>query len=154
MVGTAAADGDDDALLTVAAAAEAPSEHPLARAIVAAARQRNGGIPASEDFRALPGRGVEARIDETTVAVGGPALLRELGVQSPPQLDRPVDGWRARGAAVLHVVRDGQVTGALALEDQVRPDAIRRRRYGRHPYAATHQGLIGAEGLPQLEAGR
>ena len=79
VVGTAAADGDDDALLALAAAAEAPSEHPLARAIVAAAHARNGRIPAGEDFRALPGRGVEARVDGTTVAVGGPALLRELG---------------------------------------------------------------------------
>ena len=122
VVGTAAVDGDDDALLTLAAAAEAPSEHPLARAIVAAARERDGGIPAGEDFRALPGRGVEAR-SRASVAVGGPALLRELGVQSPPQLDGPVDGWRARGAAVLHVVRDGQVAGAFALEDQVRPES-------------------------------
>ncbi len=133
VVGTAAADRDADALLILAGAAEAPSEHPLARAIVAAARQRNGGIPAGEDFRALPGRGVEARVGGTTVAVGGPALLRELGVQPPRQLDRPVAGWRARGAAVLHVVRDGQVAGALALEDEVRPesreavDALHRR---------------------------
>jgi Cu2+-exporting ATPase len=121
VVGTAAVDGDDDALPALAAAAEAPSEHPLARAIVAAAHARDGRIPVGEDFRALPGRGVEARVDGTAVAIGGPALLRELGVQPPPQLDRPVDGWRARGAAVLHVVRAGQVAGALALEDQVRP---------------------------------
>jgi P-type Cu2+ transporter len=124
VVGTAAVDGeDDDAMLALAAAAEAPSEHPLARAIVAAARQRNGGIPAGENFRALPGRGVEARVDRTTVAVGGPALLRDLSVQSPQQLHGPVDGWRARGAAVLHVVRDGQVTAAIALEDQIRPES-------------------------------
>ena len=123
VVGTAAVDGDDAALLTLAAAAEAPSEHPLARAIVAAADAGNGRIPAGEDFRALPGRGVEARVGGTRVAVGGPALLRELGVQSPQQLDGPIDGWRTRGAAVLHVVRDGQVAGALALEDQVRPES-------------------------------
>jgi Cu2+-exporting ATPase len=120
VVGTAAVDGDDDALLALAAAAEAASEHPLARAIVVAARERNGRIPTGEDFRALPGRGVEARVEGTTVAIGGPALLRELRVQSPPQLDGEINGWRARGAAVLHVVRDGKVAGALALEDQVR----------------------------------
>jgi P-type Cu2+ transporter len=112
---------------------ETSSEHPLARAIVAAAQQSNGHIPAGEDFRALPGRGVEARVDGTTVAVGGPALVRELGAQSPSPLDGPIESWRARGAAVLHVVRDGQVEGALALEDQVRPesreavDALHRR---------------------------
>jgi Cu2+-exporting ATPase len=125
VVGTAAADGTggDDALLALAAAAEASSEHPLARAIVAAAQEANGRIPGAEDFRALPGRGVEARVDGAPVAVGGPALLRELGVDSPPQLDGAIARWRERGAAVLHVVRAGEVTGALALEDQVRPEA-------------------------------
>jgi Cu2+-exporting ATPase len=133
VVGTAAVDGDADALLALAAAAEASSEHPLARAIVAAARRRNGAIAAGEAFRALPGRGVEALVDGTTVAVGGPVLLRELGVEVPVALDGPVDGWRARGAAVVYVVRDGRPVGALALEDEVRPesreavDALHRR---------------------------
>jgi Cu2+-exporting ATPase len=123
VVGIAAADGDDDALLALAAAAEGSSEHPLARAIVTAAKQRNGRLSATEGFRALPGRGVQARVDGSTVAIGGPALVRELGADPPPQLDGPTAAWRARGAAVLHVVRDGQVAGAIALEDQVRPDS-------------------------------
>jgi Cu2+-exporting ATPase len=62
-------------------------------------------------------------VNGAAVAVAGPALLRELDIRSPPQLDGPVDGWRARGAAVLHVVGDRQVVGALALEDQVRPES-------------------------------
>jgi P-type Cu2+ transporter len=115
VVGTATGDGAQDALLTLAAAAEAPSEHPLARAIVAAAPEHGGAIPTAEDFRALPGRGVEARFGGTTVAVGGPALLRNW--------DDAVDTWRERGAAELRVVRDRQVAGALALEDQVRPES-------------------------------
>ena len=124
VVGAAAVDGGGDgALLALAAAAEAPSEHPLARAIVAAAREADGPIPAAEDFRALPGHGVEARVDGATVAVGGPALLRRLRAAPPPQLDEPVAAWRARGAAVLHVVREGRIVGALALEDQVRPES-------------------------------
>src|SRR5690349_21242517 len=56
-------------------------------------------------------------------AVGGPALVRELDADSPPQLDGPTRAWRARGAAVLHVLRDGEVAGVIALEDQVRPDS-------------------------------
>ena len=84
--------------------------------------QRPASPPARTSAR-CPAAASRRRVGGTTVAVGGPALLRELGVQPPPQLDRPVDGWRARGAAVLHVVRDGQVAGALALEDQVRPES-------------------------------
>jgi Cu2+-exporting ATPase len=123
VVGTATADGDDDALLRLAAAAEAPSEHPLARAIVTAAKLRNGRLPVAEGFRALAGRGVQARVDGSTVAVGGPALMRELHAESPPELEAATVAWRARGAAVLHVVRDGNVAGAIAFEDQVRPDS-------------------------------
>ena len=123
VVGMAAVDGDDDALLMLAAAAEAQSEHPLAGAIVSAARERHRPIPTAEDFHALPGRGVEARVDGTAVAIGGPALLRELGVQSPPELDASLGAWRARGATVLYIARDGQVAGGLALEDQVRTES-------------------------------
>jgi Cu2+-exporting ATPase len=123
VVGTVATDGDDGALLALAAAAEEPSEHPLARAIVAAATQRNGDLPEAHDFRALPGRGVQARLDGSEVAVGGPALVRELDAESPPRLDDQTASWRARGAAVLNVVRDGRVAGAIALEDEVRPES-------------------------------
>ena len=124
VVGAAAVDGGGDgALLALAAAAEAPSEHPLARAIVAAAREADGPIPAAEDFRALPGHGVRARGDGAPGAGGGPALRRRLRAPPPPQLDEPVAAWRARGAAVLHVVREGRIVGALALEDQVRPES-------------------------------
>ena len=56
-------------------------------------------------------------------AVGGPALIRERGMAEPAELAGQVEEWRARGAAVLYLSRDGAVVGALALEDQVRPEA-------------------------------
>jgi Cu2+-exporting ATPase len=122
--GVAAADGDTDGLLRLAAAVEADSEHPLARAIVAEARARaDGDLPVADDFRSMTGRGVQARVDGATVAVGGPALLRELEVAEPEELAPEVDGWRRRGATVLFVVRDDKVPGALALEDTVRPES-------------------------------
>jgi Cu2+-exporting ATPase len=123
----AATDGmDDDEVLRLAAGVEADSEHPLARAIVAAAEGR--GEPAKgTDFRSLPGRGVQATIDGAGHAVGGPALLRELDVEVPADLQGVAARWSERGAAVLHLLRldDGiaRVLGALALEDQVRPEA-------------------------------
>jgi P-type Cu2+ transporter len=123
VTGTVAADGDTDALLGLAAAVESHSEHPLARAIVAAASQRGARVPAPEDVTSLTGRGVRARVDGAEVAVGGPALLRELDPSVPAEVEQTAAQWRERGAAVLHVVRNGTAVGALALEDQVRPES-------------------------------
>jgi Cu2+-exporting ATPase len=66
---------------------------------------------------------VEASVAGTQVAVGGPALLRERALSSPPQLTDALMAWQRRGAAVLHVVRDGRIVGALALEDRVRAES-------------------------------
>jgi P-type Cu2+ transporter len=122
VTGVATVDGDEDGLLRLAAGVEADSEHPLARAIVAAAGAR-GHPAAASDFRSMPGRGVTARVDGATVAVGGPTLLRELGAGEPDALADQVAAWRRRGAAVLYVIRDDKVVGAVALEDAVRPES-------------------------------
>jgi P-type Cu2+ transporter len=122
--GVAAVDGDTDRLLRLAAAVEADSEHPLARAIVAAARtQAAGELPAAGDFRSMTGRGVQATVDGAAVAVGGPALLRELAVAEPEGLADQVGAWKRRGATVLYVVREDKALGALSLEDAVRPES-------------------------------
>jgi P-type Cu2+ transporter len=113
---------DRDAVLAHAGAVEAESEHPLARAIVAAARER-GSIPAANGFRAMSGRGVEASVNGTRVAVGGPSLLRERSLDVPDDLRRETEPWRGRGASILYLVRDDAVAGAFALEDRVRPEA-------------------------------
>ncbi|MFF0718778.1 heavy metal translocating P-type ATPase [Micromonospora sp. NPDC003816] len=127
--GYPAADGAGDGardVLAIAAAVEADSEHPLARAIVAAA-DRQADRRTATGFRSLPGRGVRAEVDGVAYAVGGPALLREFGVSVPENLARRQREWSKRGAAVLHLLRvqdDGErVVGALALEDEVRPEA-------------------------------
>ena len=109
-------------VLALAGAVEADSEHPLARAIVSAARQR-GAIATAADFRSLTGRGVRATVGGAEMAVGGPALVREIGVDVPDALDDRVATWSNRGAAVLYVVEAGKVIGALALADEVRPES-------------------------------
>ncbi len=122
-VAAAAEAGLDEAgVLRLAAGVEADSEHPLARAIVTAARERAEVAPAS-GFRALPGRGVEAVIDGRRYAVGGPALLRQRGLEVTASLESVVQEWQDRGAAVLYLLAREQVVGALALEDQIRPEA-------------------------------
>jgi Cu2+-exporting ATPase len=111
-----------DEVLRIAAAVEGDSEHPLARAIVAAAMAR--GLHATgNEFRAITGRGVEADVDGIRYAVGGPALLRERDVTEPAELRATVEQWKQHGAAVLSLLQDDRVLGALALEDEVRPEA-------------------------------
>jgi Cu2+-exporting ATPase len=123
VVGIAGADGFTEAdVLRVAGGVEADSEHPLARAIVTAARDR-GEVATASDFRSITGRGVEATVDGQAYALGGPALLRERSLTVPTELADQVREWEARGAAVLHLVRDDRIVGSLALEDQVRPEA-------------------------------
>jgi Cu2+-exporting ATPase len=130
----AVADGlSEDELLALAAAAEADSEHPLARAIVAAANGRGLRVAGASAFRSMTGRGVEAIVDGVPVAVGGPALLRERHLTEPAAVAAHTRDWRRRGASVLHVVRGGEVldgpvvggavVGAVALEDEVRAES-------------------------------
>ncbi|MGW5149378.1 heavy metal translocating P-type ATPase [Rhodococcus koreensis] len=115
----------DTDLLALAGAVEADSEHPVARAIVAEAATK---VPAESrhtatEFRSLPGRGVRAVVDGEEVAVGGPAMLAELNVTVPDDVAAHTKRWVERGAAVLHVVRDGKALGAVALEDAVREES-------------------------------
>jgi P-type Cu2+ transporter len=119
--GVVAADGDDDAVLRLAAAAESNSEHPVGRAIVRAATDQ-GSVPAASGFRSMTGRGVEAEVEGARIAVGGPALLRERDA-AMEGLNGQVDDWKRRGAAVLYVLRENEVLGAVALEDEIRPES-------------------------------
>ncbi len=132
VTGVAAVGTGEDELLAVAGAVEADSEHPLARAIVTAAQERGQGpsgplsgkpLRQATGFRSITGRGVEATVDGARVAVGGPALLRQRELEVPDELAERIAAWSARGAAVLHVVRDDRIVGALALEDQIRPES-------------------------------
>jgi len=129
VAGVASGELTDDALLSLAAAVESDSEHPLARAIVAA-----GGSNSHEvsDFESQSGRGVSATVDGVRTAVGGPAMLRESRAHVPEEVESATREWVERGAAVLYVLRDDRVIGALALEDAVRDES-------RQAVAALHE---------------
>ncbi|BBX73835.1 cadmium-translocating P-type ATPase [Mycobacterium shinjukuense] len=103
-------------LLQLAAAAEQSSEHPLGRAIVEEVRGRGISIPAAEDFRALPGRGVRATVGRDVVEVCSP---HGYGGARLPELAPVLDA----GATAAVVVANGVAVGVLGLTDRVRPDA-------------------------------
>jgi Cu2+-exporting ATPase len=124
VTGAVAAAGEErvDDLLTTAAAVEADSEHPLARAVVRAASERGRPVPEATGFHTLPGsRGVEASVGGVRVGVGGPRLVEESGVVVPERVRTQADVWAAAGSTVLYVLREGAVLGALALSDEIRP---------------------------------
>ncbi|MFJ3582850.1 heavy metal translocating P-type ATPase [Streptomyces sp. NPDC090127] len=115
---------DQDALLALAAGAERPSEHPLARAVVDAARTRRLAIPAMGDFTSAPGIGVTATVDGHIVAVGAPARL--LGDTEPASAQASViaRGLENEGRTAVLVQRDGVAVGVLGIADRLRPDAV------------------------------
>jgi Cu2+-exporting ATPase len=103
-------------LLALAAGVESDSEHPLARAIVRAAQEREIAPAPATGFEALAGRGARATVGGASVAVGGPRLLEELGL--------PAAVADASGRTLLHVVRGDEVIGSLALEDEIRSESF------------------------------
>ena len=115
--------GSNDAeVLAWAGAVESDSEHPLARAIRAAAASK-GELPTATAFRSMTARGVEATVDGRVLAVGGPKLMRERNAELPEQLQARVDAWKERGATVLFLLEGPSVLGAFALEDEVREES-------------------------------
>ena len=110
---------DDNELIALAAAAEADSEHPLARAIVSSAHGRGLVIARATEFESSPAVGVSAVVNGTRIQVGGPNLLDQEDVA---ELDI-VDQWRLDGAIILHILVDGHVAGALKLADEIRPES-------------------------------
>lgn len=111
--------GSEDEVLALAAAAESDSEHPLARAIVDAARRRELTVPKASGFTSSPAIGVTATVNGRIVHVGGPYMLATQHLDELPQ----VQPWRDEGAIILHVVADGAVIGALKLADAVREES-------------------------------
>jgi Cu2+-exporting ATPase len=110
-------------LIARAAAVESTSEHPLAKAIVAEARRRGVAQLSATNFEALPGRGAAALVEGKSVVIGGPRLLGEAKVTLPPGVERLTTAWASDGKTVLYAVAEGQLLGAVAVEDEIRPES-------------------------------
>lgn len=114
--------GEQEAL-TLAAALEALSEHPLAQAILEAAKERGLPLPSVQDFRAIPGKGVEGRVERRLYRVGRPEWAGELGLEVPPSLRQGLEEAEARGESVVALMDESRVLAYLALRDRLRPTA-------------------------------
>ncbi|MDB4909828.1 MAG: ATPase, partial [Gemmatimonadetes bacterium] len=113
----------DDEALSLAAAVERESEHTIAHGIVKSAEERSVKIPGVRDFRAIPGRGAEARLGERRLAVGGPALLTELRVQPSATLAEAARRAADRGQTTVYLVIDGVARAIFAVADAVREES-------------------------------
>ncbi|WP_422386311.1 HAD-IC family P-type ATPase [Cryobacterium luteum] len=115
----AGASFSSDEVLAWAAAVEGDSEHPLARAIVTAARARELTVPRASEFQTAAAVGVTGLVDGHSVSVGGPSMLDEHGARPLAE----TAAWQSQGAIILHVLRDGVVIGAIGLADEIREES-------------------------------
>jgi P-type Cu2+ transporter len=121
---TAAPGTSESEVIAFAAAVEINSEHPLARAIVEEAKHRGAPLQHAGDFEALAGRGARAIVDGKSITVGGPRMLTEARATMSPEVEKSASVWASEGKTVLYVVAGGQLLGALAVEDEIRPESF------------------------------
>lgn len=119
-----AAGMDERRLLSLVAAAEAQSEHPLGKAVVACAEQRGLTIAEAEGFQMTAGRGVSAVTAGLRLLCGSEAYLRENGVAIPVAARDVLDGLHGQGKAVVLAAADGAYLGVIALADELRETAV------------------------------
>ncbi len=117
------ANGDKKELLTLAAAVENESEHPIARAIVTSAKGQKLEILQATHFSALAGRGAQATIAGKTIHVGGPRMIQELQATLPAAIKQASDQASADGKTVVYVIEDKTVRGAIMLADVIRDES-------------------------------
>jgi Cu+-exporting ATPase len=117
---------DGETLLRLAASLERGSEHPLASALVSAAKERGLGLSAVADFESIPGKGVVGKLGpdtparDKTIAVGNASLMRDLGV-SLGSFEAQADALRQEGETVIFVAVDRRVAGFVAVSDPLKP---------------------------------
>ena len=109
-------------VLRLAASLEQGSEHPLAAAILAGARDRHMTLPKPEGFSSIPGKGVAGTVAGQTVAIGTASFLKEHAVELGPLLERAEPLWKA-GQTVMFVAIDGRPAGLLAVADPIKTSA-------------------------------
>jgi len=113
----------EDEALRLAAAIEADSEHTIAQGIVRSAKERGIAVRGASAFQALPGKGVQARVDGRELYIGGPALLKSLSLEIPRGLREATERAAGRGQASIYLADNRQVLAVFALADVIRPES-------------------------------
>lgn len=107
-------------LLKYSAAIEIASEHTIAKAIVEHAKTRQIEFPRAEDFKAIPGKGACAKVDDKQICIGSQKLIEEMKLQTD---DPRINALEAQGKTVIFTVIDGKIAGAIALSDKIRKES-------------------------------
>ncbi|NMM82325.1 copper-translocating P-type ATPase [Acidovorax sp. SRB_14] len=148
----AAAGFADDDVLRLAASLDQGSEHPLAAAIVNAARERGLALTAAEQFDSASGIGVRGNVAGQALALGNTVLMQQTGVDVAP-LATQAEALRSQGASVMHLAVNGRLAGLLAVSDPVKastPEALASlRAAGLRVVMATGDGLTTARAVGQ-----
>jgi len=117
-----ALDVDENTLLRLSASVEQPSEHPLARAIIEAAKARGLALDQVSNFDARPGKGAIGNVGGKSVALGNTALMRDLNI-AVSEFDTAAEAARASGATTVYVAIDGRASGVIAVADPIKASA-------------------------------
>ena len=124
VVDIAAAEGQTpENILRLSAAVERNSEHPIAQGIVRTADERKVVAPRADAFEAIAGKGAVAQVEGQRLFIGGPALLKHLGLQATPALSSMVDRASAAGRAAIYLCEQNRILGVLVVADVVRDEA-------------------------------
>lgn len=112
-----------DEVLELAASLDALSEHPIAKAVVAKAKERKISLKEPKKFEALKGKGVKALINEKEIMVGGVTLIESFGIEVPSELAGQIHDAGKKGQTIVFVLKDKVLLGAIALADIIREES-------------------------------
>jgi Cu+-exporting ATPase len=115
--------GCQDDVLRLAASIEYLSEHPLARAIVTAAKEAKLSLAEPAEFENVAGKGVRARLENAELLLGSPRLLKEEAIAISASEEELIEAHEAQGRTVVALARDGHLAGLIAIADTLKPDA-------------------------------
>jgi len=143
-------DGSADELLRLAASLDQGSEHPLAEALVRAARERGLALEKPEGFESSSGIGVRGKIAGVSLALGNTTLMQQAGVETAPLVNQ-AEQLRGEGASVMYLASGGQLLGLVAVSDPIKPSTLQAlaalQQAGLRIIMATGDGLTTAKAV-------